>query len=153
MTDPIQKTLTVPLTPDQAFDLFTTKIADWWPVETHSLSASRQKTVPQKVWIEPRLGGQVLETCADGETCPWGDITHWEPGKRLVLSWYVGRTPDHATIIDVRFNQSDQGTRVDLTHSGFDVLAGEADAVSAGYDTGWDLVLGECFGKAASKAA
>ena len=39
MIDPIEKTLVVPLTPDRAFDLFTNRMASWWPLDKHSLSA------------------------------------------------------------------------------------------------------------------
>jgi len=34
MTDSIIKTVTVPLSPERAFRLFTEEISDWWPLDT-----------------------------------------------------------------------------------------------------------------------
>ena len=140
----IEKSVTVPLSVDQAFDLFTGDIAKWWPGETHSLSASTGER-PVDIEVDPRLGGKITETCADGTRKPWATITAWEPGARLSLDWYVGRDPREATQIDVQFVAVAIGTRVDLTHSGFDRLAG-GQTVAMGYQTGWDSVLGTCFG-------
>ena len=36
MTEAIRKTVLVDFTPEEAFELFTTRIASWWPVRTHS---------------------------------------------------------------------------------------------------------------------
>ncbi len=71
MTDPIKKTVTVPLPPDRAFDLFTEGIAGWWPLDSHSLSAQDGGTA-KHVEIPPDIGAQVLETRPDGTKAPWG---------------------------------------------------------------------------------
>ena len=36
VTEAIRKTVLVDFTPEEAFDLFTARIASWWPVRTHS---------------------------------------------------------------------------------------------------------------------
>lgn len=36
-TMPIRKTVTVPVTPQCAFELFTARIGEWWPLATHSV--------------------------------------------------------------------------------------------------------------------
>ncbi len=142
MTDPIKKTLNVPMRPKDAFDLFTEKLGKWWPVDSHSLSAA-EGDLPQDVQVEPRVGGHIVETKQNGETGRWGTITHWDRGAALGVSWYVGRPQDEATDVLIVFTPTDTGTRVDLTHSGFDRLADTA--MHGNYAKGWDMVLGHCF--------
>lgn len=43
MHDPINKSLVVPLTPDQAFTLFTKNIDTWWPTERFSVFGEKAK--------------------------------------------------------------------------------------------------------------
>lgn len=144
MTDPVKKTITVPLRPEQAFSLFTDDLAKWWPVDSHSVSAAKGD-LPRDVKVDRHAGGHITETKADGEPARWGTITNWEPGKSLGISWYVGRDEAEATDIMVVFTPVDTGTRVDLTHDGFDRLGDAATAMRDQYDPGWTMVLGGCF--------
>ena len=61
-TAPIRKTLTVPLRPDAAFDLFARGLKDGW----------RSPPGP----VRP--------------PAPRGRITAWEPGRRLAAEWRLG---------------------------------------------------------------
>ena len=153
MTDPVEKTLTVPLDRATAFDLFTNRIDRWWPKDTHSLAAENGRGNEARIRVEARVGGKVIETLPDGTEAPWATVTAYEPGARLALSWYVGRDEDEATLLDVRFTQTEAGTRVDLTHGGFDVLGAEAETMCANYTKGWDHVLGQCYGQQCRLAA
>lgn len=153
MTDPVRKTVTVPLPPAEAFDLFTAGLDRWWPKDTHSLSAATGEGGRARVRVEPREGGRVIETRPDGSEAPWGTITRWEPGARLALDWHVGRDPAEATHVDVTFTGTEAGTRVDLIHSRWTALGTRAAEISAGYDSGWDHVLGHCFAGACSRIA
>lgn len=148
MTDPIRKSVTVPLRPTEAFDLFTKNLSDWWPLHSHSLSAG-DGDIPKDVTVEEKEGGHIIETKPNGETGKWGTITRWDPGTAFGVSWYVGRPIEEATDLLVVFTPTDTGTRVDLTHGGFDRLA--ETALAQRYDTGWNLVLGECYLKAAQQ--
>lgn len=145
MTDPIRKTVTVPLRPDEAFDVFTRDLFHWWPMDTHSLSAAKG-ALPTAVTVEPREGGQIMETLPDGSTAPWGRVTTWDRGRAFGVLWHVGRDEAQATDLDLVFTPTDTGTRVDLTHGGFDRLGKEATAMAENYTTGWDHVLGACYG-------
>lgn len=146
--DPIRKTLTVPLDRQSAFDLFTDGIDRWWPKDTHSIAGSETR-----VSVEPTEGGRVYETAPDGSEAEWGRVIRWEPGARVSLSWFVGTTPDEATEVDVKFTQTDAGTRVDLTHSGWAVKGAQAAEAKSNYTKGWDQVLGTCFGRACTDMA
>jgi len=146
MTDPIQKTLHVPLRPQKAFNLFTKNLKDWWPIESHSLSAGEGE-IPQQINLDRHEGGYITETKHDGGTSRWGTITKWDEGRAIGISWYVGRTEDEATDLDVVFTPTDMGTRIELTHSGFERLGEVATAMHENYFKGWDFVLTECFGQ------
>ena len=65
-SDPIRKSVIVPLDPAAAFDLFTRDIDRWWPKESHSLAAADGLGQEAHVRVEPRVGGRVIETGADG---------------------------------------------------------------------------------------
>lgn len=153
MIEPVRKSVHVPLDPDRAFTLFTDRIADWWPVDKHSLSANRFKKSSGGLSIEPRVGGHILEECSDGETRPWATVTAWEPGKRLTVSWYVGRPEAEATEVDIRFETVEGGTQLELTHSGFEALGKDAQPTRDGYNQGWVGVLSECFAVNCKKLA
>lgn len=144
-TDPIRKSVTVPLAPDDAFELFTAELESWWPAESHSLSAGRGER-PAAIEVEPRTGGQILETLPDGQRAPWGRVTRWEAGRAFGVAWHVGRDEAEATALLVTFTPVADGTRVDLEHGGFDRLGATAATAAIGeYRQGWDLVLGRCY--------
>ena len=146
MNDPIHKTVDVPLTPTEAFTLFTDGIDNWWPGVTHSVSAHDGKT-PRKVSFDTFKGGKITEITHSGERCIWGEIIAYSPGKFLSFTWHPGKTQAEATVVTVSFRETNDGTQCDLTHGGFDILGPTADAVSTIYITGWDIVLG-CFCRA-----
>ena len=152
MTDSVKKTVTVPLAPAEAFALFTGGLDGWWPKKTHSLGAAKGDGNRSRLSVEPRPGGRVTETLADGTRSLWGTVTHWEPGRRFGLDWHLGREPEEATGVVVVFTPTDAGTRVDLTHSAGAALGPKSAGVSACYDTGWDLVLGTCYAPACRRA-
>ena len=142
MNDPITKTLTVPLTPAEAFALFTTDIDTWWPKASHSVKGAKSKLI-----FPSHKDGEIIEIGEDGETSVWGKLIAYDPGKYLAFSWHPGRTEKEATIVTVTFIETADGTRCDLKHGGFDILGDTADAVSTTYLHGWDMVLG-CYAAA-----
>jgi uncharacterized protein YndB with AHSA1/START domain len=135
---PIEKSVTVPLSADAAFDLFTRDIARWWPAR-HTQSGK-----PQQIMVEPHKGGRITEIAPDGSRILWGTIIGWEPGKYLSFTWHPGEPEDKATVVAVSFTTTKDGTRVDLTQGDTSILGETADAVSTAYLRGWSLVLG-CY--------
>ena len=148
MIEPVRKTITVPLPPEAAFDLFTAGMWTWWPGETHSLSAMDKKSRPKHVEIEPRLGGRILETMENGDKHPWATITRWDPGAGFTLNWYVGRDEAEATMVDVTFAADGDGTKLTLVHSGFEILGEGGQKSRDNYNSGWGPVLNDSFSKA-----
>ena len=85
VSEAIRKTVLVDFTPEEAFDLFTARIASWWPVRSHSYGGDEVK----EVVLEPHVGGRLYEVTAEGEQ-DWGSVLAWEPPTRLLLDWHIG---------------------------------------------------------------
>jgi deoxynogalonate / 12-deoxyaklanonic acid monooxygenase len=114
----VRKTVTVPLSVDEAFAIFVERPIEWWP-ERHVFVEDRQA-----ITIEPRVGGSYYERGADGTEATWGKIVEWDPPKRLVLTWRVGPNwrpifdDERASLIEVEFTELSPGTtEVALTHA------------------------------------
>lgn len=151
MTDPIVKTIVVNASAARAFDIFVNRIGTWWPLDSHAVSASQGQPA-RDVVIEPRIGGAVYEVMFDGTRADWGEVLAIDPGRSVAFTWHPGTNSGSPTRVDVRFEDCGSGqAKVTLTHSGWDVWADEAPQKRGGYDTGWDIVLGECFAKAVLK--
>lgn len=138
---PIVVDLVVSCTPVAAFDYFTRDIARWWPLPTHSVGGERA----QSVRFEPRVGGRLVETLADGSESTWGTVEAWQPGERVRFSWHPGRDAATAQWVEVAFAANPAGTRVTLTHGGWERLGDEAAETRGNYVPGWQFVFGERF--------
>ena len=138
---PIQKTTQVPLSPQEAFDLFIAGLDDWWPKDSHAPLGPDARLI-----VEQRKNGTITEVGPDGTKNLWGRIIAWDPGHYLAFTWFPEDDEDKATVVAVSFIKTSDGTRLELTHGDFEILGDTADAVSQSYLIGWDLVLGTyCF--------
>jgi uncharacterized protein YndB with AHSA1/START domain len=138
--EPVRKSVTVPATPQRAFELFTAHMQEWWPLRTHSVGAE------DAIGVEfgAGVGGAIIETLADGTTSVWGTITQWEPPHRVAFTWHAGTPEAEATRVDVTFTAEGPGsTAVRLVHSGWQRRPDGASA-REGYDSGWEPVV-SCF--------
>jgi uncharacterized protein YndB with AHSA1/START domain len=148
---PVVKTLTVRCSPPHAFATFTERIADWWPLRTHSMGGERAESVR----VEPGIDGRIVERLADGTETVWAHMLEWDPPQRLRFSWHPGRDCsrtqiDEATEVEVTFTGEGDGTRVELVHRGWERLGDRAVAARESYHTGWDPVL-DLYQDAASR--
>jgi uncharacterized protein YndB with AHSA1/START domain len=130
----IRKSVTVRRPLEEAFALFTDRIDTWWPLATHSIYEERAKTAV----FEGRPGGRLYEISVDGDEGVWGTVSVWEPPRRIVYSWHPGRDEETAQEVEIEFVAEGDGTRVEMEHRGWE----RAPEKRAGYDTGWDFVLG-----------
>jgi uncharacterized protein YndB with AHSA1/START domain len=128
-TEAIRKTVLVDFAPAEAFELFTNRIASWWPVGTHSYGGDDVTDV----LLEPGVGGRLYEVTAAGEQ-DWGSVAVWEPPHRVVLDWQIGDA--RGSEVEVRFSPEGPGTRVELEHRGF-----STEDPRDRYESGWDVVL------------
>ena len=120
-TPSVRRQVTVGLAPPEAFELFTTGMAAWWPRESHHIGDQDAEAV-----LEPRAGGRWFERDAEGGECDWGFVTAWEPPGRVLLAWHLtpewdfDPDPARATEVEVTFTPSGDGTLVELEHRGFE---------------------------------
>jgi len=133
----VRKTARVRRSPEEAFALFTERIAEWWPVRTHSVG----REGCEGVRFEAGVGGRIVESVAGGATAVWGTVLVWEPPARVRFTWHPGTPPDEATQVEVTFTGGADGTVVELVHTGWDRRPDGVEARRS-YDSGWELVLG-----------
>jgi uncharacterized protein YndB with AHSA1/START domain len=153
---PVRCAVTVPLSPDQAFALFTEGYNSWWPHQHHLGTADLAEAV-----LEPRAGGRYYERCVDGSECDWGKVLACDPPHRIVFSWQINANgddwfldpdPAHASEIEVTFTgQPDGQTRVELEHRHFGRHGEGAAGIHGGVSSsgGWAGIL-EGYAKAAT---
>jgi len=143
MTDPEPIVLATELdvSPACAYHLFTERFAEWWPAGTHSLS----RDPGTSCHLDARRGGAVDELAPDGTRHAWGEVLEVEPGRRIRFSWYPGREPKTAQWIEVEFAQAAGGSRVTLTHGGWEALGEIAPLLRQEYLPGWRHVFANLY--------
>jgi uncharacterized protein YndB with AHSA1/START domain len=140
---PLVKVVAVKAAPEKAFRRFTAEMAVWWPLASHSVGGASSESVG----MEPRVGGRIVERIRGGRECVWGTITAWDPPRRVAFTWHPGDEPARAQDVEVLFAADGAGTRVQLTHSGFERLGKDARMARRGYPLGWTYVLGLYAGR------
>ena len=139
---PVRKSLRVNARPEHAFDVFTSGLGRWWPLD-HGIG----KTPRKGVAMETRLGGSWYELAEDGTRTHVGKIIAWEPPHRFVMSWDINSQwkPDTAvgSEVEVRFiAEAADATRVELEHRKFETLGAEGGAkMRKDVDGGWPGLL------------
>ena len=136
--EPVHKTLVVKCSPERAFEVFTKEIGSWWPTATHSIGGDKIT----EVVFEEQVGGRIFERHSDGGEGEWGRVLAWDPSARFAMTWYPGHDSSEATELEVSFTADGDGTRVDLVHRGWEILAARAQEARNNYDSGWEGVLG-----------
>jgi uncharacterized protein YndB with AHSA1/START domain len=127
--------------PAEAFEIFTARMASWWPLARYSIHEEETASCG----IEPRVGGEIYEVAKDGSRARWGQVLSWEPPSRFVMSWHPGRAPETAQKVEVRFVGVPEGTRVELEHSDWTKLGEGAEETRTGYAGGWAVVFDHCY--------
>jgi uncharacterized protein YndB with AHSA1/START domain len=147
MIDPIRRSITVRLTPAEAFRLFTSEMGSWWPLDSHGRADEETGEKTERLVFEEREGGRIYEVFSSGAAADWAVVTTWAPPERLVLDWNPSSEDRPCTEVEVTFTPAGEGaTRVDLVHRGWERLGEEAGRrFRANYDTGWAYVFDERF--------
>jgi hypothetical protein len=137
------RTVSVPLTQARAFELFTTRMTEFW-LKEHSIGASELA----EVVVEPRNGGRWFERGVDGKECQWGRVAAWDPPRKVLLLWQIGVDwqfdPEFETEVEVTFSEDGLGrTRVDLRHRNLQRYGDKTDQMRAIFDdpAGWTGTL------------
>ena len=140
-TEPIVLSVDLPVPAERAFEAFAPQFASWWPAATHSLG--RDGATACRLRCE--AGGAIEERTDDGPWQLWGTVEAFEPGRRLRFTWHPGREPESAQWVDVIFEPLGSGSRVTLTHGGWEALGEIAPILRREYAAGWQFVFGERY--------
>jgi uncharacterized protein YndB with AHSA1/START domain len=144
---PVVKAVSVRATPARAFELFAGDLARWWPLAQFHTGPD-----PVDCAIEPRVGGRVFERAADGRETAWGTVLAYDPPHHLAFTWIVRLAAGEEQRVEIRFTPEESGTKVELTHSGWEKLGDAAASLRERYDHGWATLIERCFAEYANAA-
>ena len=140
---PVRKSIEVAVGRDRAFEVFTARMARWWPRDK-SIGRSPQVDVV----LEPRDGGRWYERGEDGAETEWGEVLAFEPPGRLLLAWRIDAQwaydPNLHTEVEVLFREAGPGrTRVEVEHRKLEAFGDKAEAMRELFDNlhAWISVL------------
>jgi len=137
MIEPLRLSFRVDCSAEQAFDVWTRRIATWWPT-SHSVTGEPGL----QVVLEPRLGGRIFERTVSGQVHDWGEITHWEPPRRLGYLWHLRRDRADATEVEITFREHGASiTLVEIEHRGWERLGAPGLESRNANQAGWKGVL------------
>jgi uncharacterized protein YndB with AHSA1/START domain len=137
LIEPLRLSFVVACPADHAFATWTAKASSWWPAE-HTVSHEKG----MKIVFEPRAGGRIFERTSSGQEIEWGEITEWDPPRRLRYQWHIATDPVNATDVEIAFRPlSDASTRVEIEHSGWDRLGDLGRTWRDANHGGWDGVM------------
>ncbi len=113
----------VPGTPIEVFGYFTDPglLIQWWPDE--ATAEVRTDGLYEMAW--PAQGMRLL-----------GRYLVVEPGKRVVFTWAFAHESFQPRTVDVRFSQSEAGTRLTIEHT-----HGSDPDERQGYIDGWKFFI------------
>lgn len=120
--------------PEGAFQLFATRISEWWPV-THRLT----KDPESELFLEPT--GRFWERARDGREMELGRVQVWEPPHRLSLDFYLGTSAAQPTSVEVTFTAETEGTRVTVCHRSKPESQELWNQRAPVFDRSWEAVL------------
>lgn len=143
---PVVKTVDVRRSARDAFRIFTEEMTAWWPMATHTRAKTAEGQTTVLVTVEPRVGGRVYETLADGAELEWGKVTSYAPGESFAMLWTMGRPAPQHTDVSIRFEPlGADSCRVTLTHENWERMGEEAERLRNGYNSGWATVFEKGF--------
>lgn len=137
MTEPLRFSFEVHCSAAHAFEVWTSRIDSWWP-RSHTVSAEPGA----RVTLEPFVGGRIFERTAAGVEHQWGEVTTFEPSRRLSYLWHIRRDRADATEVEISFHSiGEASTRVEIEHRGWDRLGAEAETWRDRNHSAWGSLL------------
>ncbi|UII31684.1 SRPBCC family protein [Fulvivirga ulvae] len=118
--DSVQRSITIEVTQQKAFEVFVNQFGKWWPAEY-----TWSHEVLDFITIESGEGGRCFERGPNGFECDWGRVIRYEPPYAISFTWQIGVNrepvpdPAKASIVEVRFGVEDSFTRVEVHHHSF----------------------------------
>ena len=148
MLDPIVKTIEVPCSQAEAFDVFVGEMGSWWPLGKFTVSAMGGRPA-KTIRVEAKQGGTIVEIGPDDNEHLWGSIRAYEPHEFVSMDFHFappGVEVTDRTLVEVRFTAlSDARTRVELTQSNWEALGEQAAMIRGGYVHGWTIIFEQAY--------
>lgn len=113
--EPIVHEYALACSPGHAFDVYVDRIGEWW----HPDYSANPATL-QTVTIEAHVGGRVVARHSVEGELTWGEVTAWEPGRRLAHTFTLAQPQDRPSAVTVRFEPAASGCLVRFEHGGWD---------------------------------
>lgn len=115
--------LRVKATPAEAFAAFTEEIGQWWRPNALFQLTPRGDGVLR---FESGPQGRLVTELPNGKIFEIGRITTWAPGEKLAFTWrQASFAPEQATQVEVAFEPIGDGTRITVTHRGWESVPQE----------------------------
>jgi len=112
VNEPLRLSFKVGCPAPHAFEVWTSEISKWWPTE-HTVTGEAALDIV----LEPRVEGRVYERTASGAELDWGEVTVWEPPRRLAYRWHLREDGADATEVAITFERRrNSTTRVKIEH-------------------------------------
>jgi hypothetical protein len=145
--EPLRMSFVVACRPEHAFATWTARTSTWWPT-SHTVSGDPGA----EVVFEGRPGGRIFERAPGGREVDWGEVTLWEPPRRLGYLWHLRADRADATEVEISFLDEAEGrTRVEIEHRGWERLGARGSGWRDANQGGWNGVLPH-FQRAAAAA-
>lgn len=137
MIEPLRMSFDVDCPVEHAFAVWTARTSVWWPI-SHTVTG-----VPGlEVIFEGRPGGRIFERTPAGQEIDWGEVTVWEPPRRLVYLWHIRTDRADATEVEITFRDAgDATTRVEIEHRGWERLGSRGPGWRDANRAGWSGLL------------
>jgi hypothetical protein len=113
-TDPIAHERSPNCSPEHAFDTHAGRIGEWWDPRY----TANAETL-QAVTIQPHVWGRVYAMHSDTGEDDWGEVTVWEPSRRLVHTFTLAEDPQQPSEVSVEFAPAADGCTVRFAHGGW----------------------------------
>ena len=130
----IVKSVMLPLPPPAAFELFTRKIGEWWPLD-------RRHTQDPASEIFLLQSGRFYERARDGHEVELGYVRSWELPRRILFDFFIATGPEKPTEVEITFAADEGGTRVTVIHRPKPSSEALWTERAPRYARSWDLVL------------
>ncbi|MGM1029732.1 MAG: SRPBCC domain-containing protein [Actinomycetota bacterium] len=113
-TSPIELELEVAVSRARAWDAYVHGLTEWWlPGSTATGSGL------DRITVDPHEGGRIVEHGRDGREVDWGEVTDAVPGERFSHTFTLSHDGDPSTVAVTFVDRPEGGTRVRLTHAGW----------------------------------
>jgi hypothetical protein len=102
--DPIVHEYALGCDAESAFVIYTTRIRDWWDPRY-----SANPETFESATIEPWVSGRVYASHEDLGQHDWGEVTLWQPGRRVVHTFTLAQDPSHPSEVAAKFEPGENG--------------------------------------------